>query len=388
MYEEAERFFVGIGLHHMTEDFKNNSMKEQPENRTVVCHASAWDFYDTEKPIKEKGEFRIKMCTDKNQEDFTVIHHEMGHIEYQMSYSSRGEEQSTMPMVFRDGANPGFHEAIGDTIALSVSTPTHLKDIEDKLNGVTSSIRTNAEKQDINFLMKQALAKVAFLPFAFILDKWRWDSFSKDVDVKEYNRHWWELRAEYQGIAPPIERDSETDFDIGCKFHVPQSVPYIRYFVAHILQFQFHKKLAEKAGCVNDVYNCDIGGNKTAGTHLLSMLEKGASEPWPTQLGAFMEVDGNGAMNASAILEYFAPLSVFLKNQTETHKLTVGWKETDDILDKWGMSNTVTIPPTVPIVIGAVLACMILVVIGAYFVGVANQKKKAKKANDKSIEMT
>ncbi|CAL4058602.1 unnamed protein product [Meganyctiphanes norvegica] len=382
MFKKAEEFFVGIDLYGMTDDFKQNSLKTEP-NHTVVCHASAWDFYDTENPRTE-GEFRIKMCTDKNQEDFIVIHHEMGHIEYQMAYSVR-EDESRMPMVFRDGANPGFHEAIGDTIALSVSTPKHLQMIEDDLNGVSTSLRADAEKQDINFLMKQALAKVSFLPFAYILDKWRWDAFSKEVDVNEYNRRWWELRAEYQGIAPPVKRDPKTDFDIGCKFHVPQSVPYIRYFVAHILQFQFHKELANTAGCTDDIYNCDIDKIKEAGRHLKSMLMRGASQPWQTQLDDFL-VDGGG-MNASAILEYFQPLSKFLENEIEKQTIVTGWKETEDILDKWGMGS-VTIPPTVPIIVGAVLAAMIVVVIVAYFVGVSKQNKKAKKGKDNSIEMT
>lgn len=285
----GESFFVSLGLPVLPETFWQRSMLTKPQDREVVCHASAWDI-DMQKDV------RIKMCIKINAEDFTVVHHELGHNYYQMAYAPQ-------PMLFQDSANDGFHEAIGDTIALSV-TPEYLKQI-----GLLDKV-PNADA-DIGLLLHKALEKVAFLPFGYLIDQWRWKVFSGEVGPNDYNKAWWELRTKYQGIAPPVAR-SEQDFDAGAKYHVAANVPYARYFLATILQFQFHRALLREAGYKGPLHRGSIYGNKQVGAKLQKMLAMGQSRPWPE---ALKELTGEDRMDATAIIDYFAPLKKWLDEQ-------------------------------------------------------------------------
>ena len=231
-----------------------------------------------------------------NEEDFSVVHHELGHNYYQMAYAFQ-------PFLFRDSANDAFHEAIGDTIALSV-TPPYLKQL-----GLIDKVPE--QSADIGFLLNRALDKVAFLPFGYLVDQWRWKVFSGEVGPGDYNKAWWELREKYQGVAPPVPR-SEQDFDAGAKYHVPANTPYARYFLAAILQFQFHRALCREAGFNGPLYQCSIYGNKKAGEKLRTMLAMGLSKPWPEALKA---MTGEEKMDATAIIDYFAPLKIWLDEQ-------------------------------------------------------------------------
>lgn len=289
MVRYGESFFTSLGFDQLPPTFWERSLFLKPADREVVCHASAWDI-DYEKDV------RLKMCVQINEEDFTTVHHELGHNYYQMAYS-------TKPFLFRDSANDGFHEAIGDTIALSV-TPAYLKQLTliDKVPDQTA---------DIGFLLNRALDKVAFLPFGYLIDQWRWKVFSGEVGPNDYNKAWWDLRLKYQGIVPPVPR-TENDFDPGAKYHVPANTPYARYFLAHILQFQFHRALCREAGFTGPLYQCSIYGNKKAGEKLKAMLAMGQSEPWPAALKA---MTGEDKMDATAILDYFAPLKTWLDQQ-------------------------------------------------------------------------
>lgn len=319
MFKTAEDFFVSLGLREMPPEFWNNSMIEKPKDgRKVVCHASAWD-------LMHGNDTRIKMCTDITMADLFTIHHEMGHIQYYLQYQHQ-------PVVFRGGANPGFHEAIGDVMALSVSTPKHLHTI-----GLLKTVQNNTEA-DINFLMRQALAKVAFLPFGYLIDQWRWSVFRGDTTPEKYTSDWWDLRCKYQGISPPVARSND-DFDPGAKYHIPGNTPYIRYFVSFVIQFQFHQALCKAAGDTGPLYQCDIYNSSAAGKVLKSLLQQGTSKPWPE---IFQEVTGSTKMNASAILEYFQPLTEWLEEQNKGKE--TGWEEscptiTDDIeeptAEKW-----------------------------------------------------
>jgi peptidyl-dipeptidase A len=289
MVRYGESFFTSLGFDALPPTFWDRSLFVKPADHEVVCHASAWDI-DYEKDV------RLKMCVQINEEDFTTVHHELGHNYYQMAYS-------TKPFLFRDSANDGFHEAIGDTIALSV-TPTYLKQLGmiDKVPDPTA---------DIGFLLNRALDKVAFLPFGYLVDQWRWKVFSGEVGPNDYNKAWWDLRLKYQGIVPPVPR-TEQDFDAGAKYHVPANTPYSRYFLAAILQFQFHRALCREAGFTGPLYQCSIYGNKKAGEKLKAMLAMGMSEPWPVALKA---MTGEDKMDATAILDYFAPLKTWLDQQ-------------------------------------------------------------------------
>jgi peptidyl-dipeptidase A len=291
MVRYGEGFFTSLGFEQLPATFWDRSLFVKPADHEVVCHASAWDI-DYEKDV------RLKMCVNINEEDFSVVHHELGHNYYQMAYDNQ-------PFLFRDSANDAFHEAIGDTIALSV-TPPYLKQL-----GLIDTVPEPSS--DIGFLLNRALDKVAFLPFGYLVDQWRWKVFSGEVRPEDYNKAWWELREKYQGVAPPVPR-SEQDFDPGAKYHVPANTPYARYFLAAILQFQFHRALCREAGFNGPLYQCSIYGNKKAGEKLRTMLAMGLSKPWPEALKA---MTGEDKMDATAIIDYFAPLKTWLDEQNK-----------------------------------------------------------------------
>jgi peptidyl-dipeptidase A len=299
MVKYGENFFKSLGFAPLPETFWERSLFTKPADRDVVCHASAWD-------VDSKDDLRVKMCIQITEEDFRTIHHELGHNFYQRAYSNQ-------PPLFQNSANDGFHEAVGDTIALSV-TPEYLKEI-----GLISTVPPASG--DIDYLLQQALEKVAFLPFGLLIDKWRWEVFSGQVKPDEYNKAWWDLRLKYQGVAPPVAR-SEADFDPGAKYHVPGNVPYARYFLARIYQFQFQRGLCKIAGYQGPLHRCSIYGNKAAGAKLNEMLAMGESKPWPEALEV---LTGEKQMDASALADYFAPLKVWLDQQNKKNNYPVGW---------------------------------------------------------------
>jgi peptidyl-dipeptidase A len=299
MVRYGEGFFKSLGFEPLPTTFWQRSLFTKPRDRDVVCHASAWD-------INFKDDLRIKVCIEPTAEDFTTVHHELGHNFYQRAYDD-------LSPLFMNSANDGFHEAIGDTIALSV-TPEYLKQI-----GLIDTV--SPPSADIGLLLDRALDKVAFLPFGLLIDQWRWKVFSGEIKPSDYNTSWWELRRKYQGIAPPLAR-SEADFDPGAKYHVAANVPYTRYFLAFILQFQFHRALCKEAGYTGPLNRCSIYGNKAAGAKLAKMLAMGESRPWPDALEV---LTGQRQMDATAILDYFAPLKKWLDEQNTGHK--VGWDQ-------------------------------------------------------------
>ena len=294
----AENFFVSLGLQKLPDSFWQKSMLTKPRDREVVCHASAWT-------MDAKDDVRIKQCIQPNEEEFLTIHHELGHVYYFLAYNK-------LPMLFQNGAHDGFHEAIGDTIMLSI-TPEYLKKV-----GLIDKVVTN-DHAIINQQMRMALEKVAFLPFGKLIDQWRWKVYSGEIKPEDYNKSWWQLRTQYQGIAAPVPR-SESDFDAGAKYHIAANVPYTRYFLAHILQFQFHKALCDAAGFKGPLYQCSIYDSKAAGEKLEKLLAAGASQPWQDTLETAI---GTRQMDASAILEYFAPLSAWLEEQNKGQ--ACGW---------------------------------------------------------------
>jgi peptidyl-dipeptidase A len=297
MVKYGENFYKSLGFEPLPQTFWERSLFVKPADREVVCHASAWD-------IDNKDDLRIKMCIQIRDEDFVTIHHELGHNFYQRAYKNQ-------PFLFENGANDGFHEAIGDTIALAI-TPEYLKEI-----GLLDKVPP--AEADIPILLKQALDKVAFLPFGLLIDKWRWQVFSGEIKPEDYNKTWWALRLKYQGVAPPVER-TEEDFDPGAKYHVAGNVPYIRYFLARIYQFQFYRALCRESGYKGPLNRCTFFGSKEAGAKLNKMLEIGQSKPWPDAMEA---LTGQRQGDASAIIEYFAPLKKWLDEQNKGMK--AGW---------------------------------------------------------------
>jgi peptidyl-dipeptidase A len=298
MVKMGERFFTSLGFAPLPQTFWERSMFVKPADRDVVCHASAWD-------IDFVDDLRLKMCIEPNNEDFRTIHHELGHNFYQRAYAGQ-------PALYRNSANDAFHEGIGDTVALSV-TPEYLVEI-----GLVEGPQPGPEG-DLPYLMRMALDKVAFLPFGKLIDQWRWDVFAGRTPPERYNAAWWDLVLRYQGIVPPVPR-TEQDFDPGAKYHVPANVPYTRYFLAHVLQFQMHRGLCRIAGETGPLHRCSIYGNEKAGAALRKMLEMGQSRPWPEALEV---ATGERAMDAGALLEYFEPLSAWLAEQNRGR--TCGW---------------------------------------------------------------
>ena len=299
MVRTGENFYVSLGLDPLPQTFWERSMITRPEGREVVCHASAWDL-DNEEDI------RIKMCTQVNGDDFYTVHHELGHNYYQRAYKDQ-------PFLFKNGANDGFHEAIGDFIGLSALTPTYLNQI-DLLD------RVPGEAEDIPFLLKMALDKIAFLPFGLMVDRWRWDVFDGETSPAEYNEAWTANMLRYQGLVPPGPRP-ENAFDPGAKYHIPGNTPYTRYFLAHIYQFQFHRAACEQAGWTGPLHRCSIYDNEEVGERFNAMMEMGQSRPWPEAMQAFT---GQRENDASAVAEYFAPLNVWLTEQNRGEDC--GWE--------------------------------------------------------------
>jgi peptidyl-dipeptidase A len=298
MVKMAEAFYTSLGMNPLPKTFWERSMFVKPKGKDAVCHASAWD-------VTLSNDLRIKMCINKNQEDLVTIHHELGHNYYYNYYYEK-------PVLYQNGANDGFHEAIGDTVALSM-TPEYMK-----AKGLLAKVEKN-EKATINQQMDVALEKIAFLPFGLMVDKWRWDVFSGKVKPEQYNKHWWDLKLKYQGIVPPVGR-TETEFDPGAKYHIPANTPYMRYFLAAVLQFQFHRSLCAKAGHKGPLNECSIYNNKAAGEAFINMLKLGSSKPWQE---ALFELTGQREMDATAILEYFAPLQKWLEEQNKGQQC--GW---------------------------------------------------------------
>ena len=299
MVKGGEGFFSSLGFAPLPETFWQRSQFVKPQDREVVCHASAWD-------IDNKDDIRIKMCIKVNADDFTTIHHELGHNYYQRAYNKQDP-------LHLDGANDGFHEAIGDMVALSI-TPDYLVEI-----GLLDKAKVPGADKDLGLLLRQGMDKLAFLPFGLLVDRWRWGVFDGSIKPADYNDAWTALRLQYQGIVPPAERPDNA-FDPGAKYHIPGNTPYTRYFLARILQFQFYKAACDIAGWKGPLHRCSFYGNKEVGNRLNAMLEMGASKPWPDALEAFT---GSREMDGSALVEYFAPLQTWLKDQNKGKQC--GW---------------------------------------------------------------
>jgi peptidyl-dipeptidase A len=293
MVKSAEDFYASLGMPRLPESFWNKAQFIQPRDRDVVCHASAW-------PMTLDGDdVRIKMCIKPDAESLETIYHELGHSYYYLSYKQ-------LPALFQNGANDGFHEAIGDTIVLSM-TPDYLNSI-----GLVDT-PTVSHEAEINSQMRRALAGVAFLPFGLMIDRWRWGVFDGSITPDHYNQAWWELKAKYQGVAPVTPRGDEF-FDPGAKYHVPGNTPYTRYFLARVLQFQFLKSLCESSGYKGPLNQCSFANSPEAGKKYWAMLSKGASQPWQKTL---KELTGSEQLDGGAILEYFAPLNTWLQEQNK-----------------------------------------------------------------------
>ena len=296
--QSAESFYVSLGFPKLPQTFWERSMLSKPADRDVQCHASAWH-------MDAKDDVRIKQCIDASQEELMTVYHELGHVYYYLSYKDQ-------PYLFQSGAHDGFHEAIGDTVNLSM-TPAYMHQI-----GLLGPVKQSSEAT-INQQMKIALDKIAFLPFGKLIDEWRWQVFSGEVKPEGYNAAWWRLREQYQGVAAPVPR-TEQDFDPGAKYHIPGNTPYTRYFLSFILQFQFHKALCEAAGYEGPLHECSVYGNEEAGRRFREMLAMGQSQPWQQTLE---KLTGTRSMDASAITEYFAPLLTWLQQQNQTKQC--GW---------------------------------------------------------------
>ncbi|GFG28485.1 hypothetical protein Cfor_07332, partial [Coptotermes formosanus] len=308
MFRLAEEFYVSLNMSILPPEFWGGSIIEEQPDRVIICQPSAWDFCN-------RRDYRIKMCTQVTMKDLVTAHHEMAHIQYFLEYRHQ-------PKVFRDGANPGFHEAVGEAVALSIASPRHLQDLG-LIQGSVDDVPHN-----INSLFALALDKLPFLPFSLVMDEWRWDIFEGSITSDQYNCHWWRLREKFSGIKPPVLR-SEIDFDPGSKYHIAANIPYIRHFVGTVLQFQLHSALCKAAGQFDPqqpntkpLFKCDIYRSKEAGKLLKDMMRLGSSVPWTE---ALYVATGETRLNGSHIREYFRPLEEWLRNENLRTNEYVGW---------------------------------------------------------------
>lgn len=299
MAARAQDFYTSLGMPPLPDSYWDKSQFIKPRDRDVVCHASAWD-------LDMAGDVRTKMCIKPDEDSFTTIYHELGHLYYDLAYNAQ-------PPLFQSGANDGFHEAIGDTIVLAM-TPDYLASI-----GLVPE-QAQSEQALVNAQMRMALNKVAFLPFGLLIDRWRWGVFDGSIKPDQYNAAWWRLKAQYQGVAPPSAR-GEDQFDPGAKYHVPANTPYTRYFMAAILQFQFYKALCDASGYTGPLNQCSFYDNKVAGQKFWAMLGQGSSQPWQQTLKT---LTGSERMDAGPMLEYFQPLQAWLKEQNAGRNC--GWQ--------------------------------------------------------------
>ncbi|XP_063056336.1 angiotensin-converting enzyme 2-like [Engraulis encrasicolus] len=308
MFDSAEDFFMSVGLFELFPNFWNNSMIEKPDDgRKVVCHPTAWDMGNRE-------DYRIKMCSKVNMDDFLTVHHELGHIQYNMAYRA-------LPYLLRDGANEGFHEAVGEIMSLSAATPKHLKAL-----GLLAANFTDDTETEINFLMKQALTIVATLPFTYMLEEWRWQVFQDNIPKEKWMEDWWDMKRELVGVIEPLPRD-ETYCDPPALFHVSGDYSFIRYFTRTIYQFQFQKALCDAAGHTGPLFKCDITGSKEAGAKLKAMLELGKSKSWTR---ALEQVSGETRMNSKPLMDYFSVLHDWLVEENRKNNRVPGWKNSQD----------------------------------------------------------
>ncbi|PSN37551.1 Angiotensin-converting enzyme [Blattella germanica] len=348
MFQLAEEFFTSLGLKPMPPEFWHHSMLEKPLDREVVCRASAWDFCNHK-------DYRIKQCTTVTMDDLLTIHHEMAHIQYYLQYADQA-------LLFREG----FHEAVGDAITLSVSNPRHLQRIG-LLNNVTDDYETS-----MNYLLTTALEKVAYLPFAYIVDQWRWGLFAGDWNIDDMNAQWWELRLRHQGVIPPVTR-TEKDFDPAAKYHIPADMPYMRvflpiddtfyrYFVSLVLQFQLHQALCEAAGHFGPLHTCTIYRSREAGRLLGEVLALGSSRPWSEAI-RIMTRGRTDKLDARPLLEYFKPLSMWLSVQNRDESL-VGWSTTGEdtaLFARWSVDASIAITPSIILIMNVVAVALMLV---------------------------
>ncbi|XP_062268927.1 angiotensin-converting enzyme 2 [Platichthys flesus] len=312
LFKEAEKFFMSVGLYEMFPNFWNDSMLVKPDDgRQVVCHPTAWDMGNRE-------DFRIKMCSKVNMEDFLTVHHEMGHNQYQMAYRN-------LSYLLRDGANEGFHEAVGEIMSLSAATPKHLQSL-----GLLPANFTYDKETEINFLLKQALTIVATLPFTYMLEEWRWQVFAGNIPKDQWMQRWWEMKRDMVGVMEPVPRD-ETYCDPPALFHVSGDYSFIRYFTRTIYQFQFQKALCDAAGHTGPLSSCDITNSTVAGTKLRDMLELGRSQSWTRALHT---ISGDVKMDARPLLDYFATLHEWLKADNKKNNRMVGWQSAIDPLSQ------------------------------------------------------
>ena len=303
MVEYAEDFFLSIGFEPLPSTFWERSLLVKPRDRSVVCHASAWNLDPA------NNDLRIKMCIEKNEEDFVTIHHELGHIFYYQAYNH-------LPTLFQGGANDGFHEAFGDLLTLSI-TPDYLS----KIDFISEDEAKIAKEDSIGLLMKQALEGVVIIPWALMLDKWRSGVFDGDIDESNLNEAWWDMRKSYQGISSPVAR-SENYFDPGAKYHIPGNTPYTRYYLARIMQYQFHESLCKDISFSGPLHECSIYGNKDAGNKIISTMAMGQSEPWQN---AFEKITGSRSLSGSSVMNYYRPLKEWLDEQNKNR--TCGWED-------------------------------------------------------------
>ncbi|XP_036127494.1 angiotensin-converting enzyme 2 isoform X3 [Molossus molossus] len=362
IFKKAEEFFVSIGLGNMTQGFWDNSMLTEPsDGRKVVCHPTAWDLGN--------NDFRIKMCTKVTMEDFLTAHHEMGHIKYDMAYAEQ-------PYLLRNGANEGFHEAVGEVISLSVATPKHLKVI-----GLLQPDFNEDNETEINFLFKQALSIVGTLPFTYMLEKWRWMVFKGEIPKEQWMQKWWEMKRDIVGVVEPVPHD-ETYCDPASLFHVASDYSFIRYFTRTIFQFQFQEALCQIANHEGPLHKCDISNSRKAGEELL------VEDVWVSDVKP--RISFNFYVTSPNNMSDFIPRSeVEDAIRMSRDRINAAFQLDDNSLEFLGIQPTLGPPYQPPvtiwlIVFGVVMGVVVIGIVVLIFTGIRDRRKKNQASSEEN----
>jgi len=300
----AEQFYTGLGFSPLPESFwqKSDLYPLPPESkRKKNTHASCWH-------IDLETDIRSLQSIEPNARWFFTAHHELGHGYYFKAYT-----RPEVPYLLRLGAAPGFHEGVGELIALASSQVPYLQS--------RKILPADFKPDKTAFLLDDALARsVPFIYFACgVMPHWEADIHAPiHLRLRNLARCWKNL-SDRQGIEPPSPRGEEF-CDAATKTHINDTPAYYyNYAFATVFKFQLHDYIARKI-LHQPPQSCNYADNKEVGTWLNNILKKGGTEDWRKVL---KEATGED-ISTRAMMDYFKPLMSWLEEQNKGRQ--IGWE--------------------------------------------------------------
>lgn len=300
--KQGEKFYVSMGFPELPKSFwDNSSLYPVPKDAGYKknTHASAWHM-DLDKSVQ------TLMSITANASWYETVHHEYGHIYYYLAYSN-----PQVPYLLREGANRAYHEALGSMFGLAA--------MQKPFAAGLGLVDPNSSMDDMKQLLKDALNYVVFIPWSTgTMSVFENELYSKNLPSDQWNKRWWEIVKQYQGIVPPTER-GEDFCDPATKTHInDDAAQYYDYALSYILLFQLHDHISKNI-LKQDVHATNYFGNKEIGKFILEIMEPGSSVDWRKLLKDKTGED----LSAKAMLEYFQPLMEWLKKENEGRKYTM-----------------------------------------------------------------